>query len=91
MLDLGIIIVNYNTRDLLRTCLRSVLASECAGSFRVCVVDNNSSDGSEQMVRTEFPGLRSWKAPSTEATPTPTTWACTISASDKAPRAISLP
>ena len=54
MLDLGIVIVNWNTRDLLRDCLRSVFASENV-TLRVIVVDNASSDGSAEMVRDEFP------------------------------------
>jgi len=45
MLDLGIVITSYNTRDLLRTCLRSVYASQGDFAFEVCVVDNASSDG----------------------------------------------
>lgn len=53
-LDLGIIIVNWNTRDLLRTCLRTVFASAGA-TFAVVVVDNASTDGSAAMVREEFP------------------------------------
>jgi len=55
MLDLGIVIASYNTRDLLRTCLRSVYASQGDFTFRVCVVDNASSDGSVDMVAAEFP------------------------------------
>jgi N-acetylglucosaminyl-diphospho-decaprenol L-rhamnosyltransferase len=55
MLDLGIVIVSYNTRDLLRTCLETVHASEGKFSFKVCVVDNNSDDGSAAMVAAEFP------------------------------------
>ncbi len=55
MLDLAIVIVSYNTRDLLRACLRSVYASEGDFALQVCVVDNSSSDGSGQMVREEFP------------------------------------
>jgi hypothetical protein len=55
-LDLGIVIVNWNTRDLLRDCLRSVFASE-AVTFRVIVVDNASSDGSAAMVCVEFPAV----------------------------------
>lgn len=52
--DLGLVILNWNTRDLLRDCLRSVFASTGL-TFRVCVVDNASSDGSATMVRAEFP------------------------------------
>lgn len=57
-LDLAIVIVNYNTRDLLRDCLRSVYASQGA-TFEVCVVDNASPDRSGvEMVATEFPQAR---------------------------------
>ncbi len=55
MLDLGIVIVSYNTCALLRACLRSVFASQGGFSFAVCVVDNGSSDGSPAMVAAEFP------------------------------------
>jgi len=54
MTDLGIVIVSWNTRDLLRKCLKSVYASEGVTS-QVVVVDNASSDGSAEMVRAEFP------------------------------------
>jgi GT2 family glycosyltransferase len=55
MLDLGIVIVNYRTRDLLRDCLRSLLDSEGNFTFRTCVVDNASGDGSVEAVRAGFP------------------------------------
>jgi len=58
MLDLGIVIVNWNTRDLLRDCLKSVLASTGGCAYRVIVVDNASSDGSADMVRQEFPTVQ---------------------------------
>jgi len=54
MLDLGIVIVNWNTRDLLRNCLRS-LAHATGVSYQIVVVDNASDDGSAEMVRREFP------------------------------------
>ncbi len=54
MLDLGIVILNWNTRDLLRDCLRSVFASH-GPTVSVCVVDNASSDDSAAMARAEFP------------------------------------
>lgn len=52
--DVGIVIVNWNTRDLLRKCLQTVFASEGV-TFHVVVVDNASSDGSAEMVAAEFP------------------------------------
>lgn len=54
-LELAIVIVSYNTRDLLRACLRSLFAHEEAFRYRVCVVDNASADRSADMVRDEFP------------------------------------
>lgn len=58
VLDLGIVIVNYNVRDLLRDCLASVFDSRGDFAFEVCVVDNDSQDGSADMVEAEFPQVR---------------------------------
>lgn len=58
MLDLAIVIVNYNVCNLLQTCLSSVYASQGDFSFQVCVVDNASKDDSVAMVRNEFPQAR---------------------------------
>lgn len=52
--DLAIVILNYNTRDLLRACLASVYASQGDFSFTLCVVDNASQDDSSRMVAEEF-------------------------------------
>jgi GT2 family glycosyltransferase len=52
--DVSIIVVNWNTVDLLRQCLRSVFAETKDISFEVIVVDNASSDDSASMVRKEF-------------------------------------
>ncbi len=57
-LDLGVIILNWNTRELLRGCLASVFAGRGPLAFEVCMVDNASSDGSAAMVRAEFPQVR---------------------------------
>lgn len=56
--DLSIVIISFNTRDLLRECLTSLL-DECARlsegrSAEVLVVDNASRDGSAEMVAREF-------------------------------------
>lgn len=55
MADLGVVILNWNTRDLLRRCLQTVLASEGMERFQVLVVDNASGDDSVAMLRREFP------------------------------------
>lgn len=57
MPDLGIVLLNYNTRELLRDCLRS-LAETRGIEIDVTVVDNASQDGSVVMVQAEFPRLR---------------------------------
>ena len=58
MFDMGIVIVNWNTRDLLRRCLQTVVDSRGDYRIQVVVVDNASSDGSADMVRAEFPTVR---------------------------------
>lgn len=58
VLDLGIVIVNYQVRDLLRDCLASVHDTRGNFTFEVCVVDNDSRDGSAGMVAKEFPQVR---------------------------------
>lgn len=50
-LDLAVIIVEYNTRDELDACLRSIAGSHCQYRCEVIVVDNHSTDGSLEMVR----------------------------------------
>ncbi len=55
--DLAIVIVNWNTRELLRDCLNS-FAQASGASCQAVVVDNGSSDGSPGMVEEEFPFVR---------------------------------
>src|SRR4051812_38168242 len=52
---LSIVIVNWNTRELLRACLASVAKFPPKGKHEVIVVDNASTDGSAAMVRADFP------------------------------------
>jgi hypothetical protein len=54
-MDLSVIVVNWNTKDLLRDCLRSVYQTVSDLSYEVIVVDNASRDGSAAMVEEEFP------------------------------------
>jgi hypothetical protein len=55
MPELSIIIVNWNTRDLLDECIASVYSTIKSTSFDVWVVDNASSDGSVEMVEAKYP------------------------------------
>jgi GT2 family glycosyltransferase len=58
--DLSIVIVSYNTRQLLKECLDSVYVSLVESTLvsEVIVVDNASRDGSAAMVRKHFPQVR---------------------------------
>lgn len=56
-MELSIIIVSFNAKEYLRQCLGSVqIASEETDS-EIIVVDNNSSDGSAEMISSEFPHI----------------------------------
>ena len=56
-MDITIVIVNWNTKDLLCDCLESVYETVDDLSFEVIVVDNASRDGSVAMVREAFPAV----------------------------------
>lgn len=58
MIDLSIIVVNYNNNDYLENCLGSVDAFTDKISFEILFVDNNSSDGSIAFVREKFPKVK---------------------------------
>ncbi len=62
MHDIAIIILNYNTRELLADCLTSLRAQESL-DFVTCVVDNCSTDGSAEMVATRFPKVMLIRSP----------------------------
>jgi GT2 family glycosyltransferase len=57
-MDVSIIVVTWNTRDLLRACLRSIFEQTRSLSFEVIVVDNASRDGTADMVHVEFPHVK---------------------------------
>ncbi len=61
-MDLSVIVVSWNVRDLLRRCLQSILAavdgSAPPRTLEILVVDNASADGSAAMVQAEFPTVR---------------------------------
>ncbi len=63
--DLSVVILNWNVRDLLRGCLRSLLRASGEGevdgrplAVEIIVVDSASADGSAGMVEQEFPEVR---------------------------------
>ena len=51
-MDLSIIIVNYNTLELTKACVDSVRSSTNGIDYEIIVVDNNSSDGSQDFFAT---------------------------------------
>jgi len=57
-MDVSIVIVNWNTREWLTRCLRSIFASIKDLSCEVLVVDNDSKDGSTEMIQRSFPAVR---------------------------------
>jgi GT2 family glycosyltransferase len=59
---LSIIIANWNTRDLLHHALESIERHPPSAEFEVLVVDNNSNDGSVEMITQQHPDVRLLKS-----------------------------
>lgn len=57
MVTLSIIVLSYNTKELLRSCLESIYKHVPQEIFEVIVLDNASTDGSVEMVKKEFPTI----------------------------------
>lgn len=55
---LSIIILNYNTKELLADCIKSLKKCRDEAPFEVIVSDNDSKDGSAEMVRKKFPEIK---------------------------------
>lgn len=53
-MDLSVVIVSFNAKEFLRQCLSSVLKASENIDCEIFVVDNNSADGSAEMVKVEF-------------------------------------
>jgi len=54
---LSIVIVNYNAKEYLEQCLRSLVTNDWRAPMEIIVVDNHSQDGSVQMVKEQFPAV----------------------------------
>lgn len=55
--DLTLVIVSFQVRDLLKSCLESILDSGSALTLQILVVDNASSDGTPDLIRRDFPQI----------------------------------
>jgi len=53
--EISVIVVNWNTRDFLRECLDSLRPVLASVRIEMVVIDNASTDGSQDMVRRDFP------------------------------------
>ena len=57
-MDVSVVIVNYNTKALLKQCLESIYVKTQNIDFEIIVIDNASTDDSIQMLKAEFPSVR---------------------------------
>jgi glycosyltransferase involved in cell wall biosynthesis len=53
-MDLSIAIVNWNTQLLLKQCIESIRKTTKEITYEIIVVDNNSKDGSQEMLSSEY-------------------------------------
>ena len=58
MIDVSIIIVSYNTKDLTLKCIESVYEKTQNINFEIVVVDNNSKDGSAEAIAEKFSDVK---------------------------------
>ncbi|MDY7100748.1 MAG: glycosyltransferase family 2 protein [Actinomycetota bacterium] len=56
--DVSILMVGYKTRDELARCLESVQRTTTDVSYEIVLVDNNSEDGTVEMIRRDFPAVK---------------------------------
>ena len=57
-MKLSIIIVSYNTKNILDECISSIKNSNTQSSYEIIVVDNASHDGSVKMLESKHPDVR---------------------------------
>jgi len=54
MLNTAIVILNYNTKDLSKNCIESIVSKKWKNHFSVYFVDNGSSDGSAEFIKSKY-------------------------------------
>ena len=57
-IDFSIVIVNWNTGNLLKACLQSIFEQSPPGTFEIIVVDNASADDSCELMQSHFPQVK---------------------------------
>lgn len=55
---LSILIVNWNNKNLLEDCLKSIYRIKNYQNYEIVIVDNNSEDGSVSLIKKEFPKVK---------------------------------
>ena len=56
-IDISIVIVNYKTPMLLKDCVQSIVTNSNGIAYEIIIVDNNSEDESEELIRSQFPQI----------------------------------
>jgi len=57
-MKLSIIVLNYQTKNLVKQCLKNIVNLNLPFKYEIIVVDNDSRDGIEKMIDEEFPDVR---------------------------------
>lgn len=57
MTDVSIVIVNYNTKQILKDCVKSILNNSFDFNYEIIIVDNASTDGSQKLIKDQFPQI----------------------------------
>jgi hypothetical protein len=58
MIDVSIIIVNFNTKELTLQCIASIKEQTIGITYEIIVVDNASTDGSQEVIENKFPEVK---------------------------------
>jgi GT2 family glycosyltransferase len=56
-IDISIVIISWKMKELLQICLRSIYKYTSGVNLEIIVIDNNSQDGTSEMIKNEFPEI----------------------------------